>query len=230
MSKLPVFTIDVAPQGSPEWLAARAGYVTGSRAHDVIAVRKDGKTSAARQDYIVQLVAERLTGQPQETGVVTPWMARGTELEPEARLRMEALIDEPIYECGFIQRRLVGGAEWAYLGCSVDGFFGGGPQHGIVELKCPKPTTHLRTWKAGGIPEDYWPQVLHNLLVTHADVCWWGSYCPQMPAALQFYAVRVDADDPAVRQRMSDYQTALSAFLVDVDDELTYWRTRGAAD
>ena len=146
MSKPPLFTIDPSPQGSPEWLAARAGYVTGSRAADLMAVRKDGKPSAARQDYLVQLVAERLTGQPQETGVVTPWMTRGTELEPEARAKMEVLLDEPIYECGFIKATMPEVGYFTMLGCSIDGYFGGGPQHGIIELKCPKPTTRT-VWR-----------------------------------------------------------------------------------
>jgi len=221
MSKPAQFTIDPSPQGSPEWLAARAGYITGSRAADVLAVRKDGKPSAARQDYLVQVVAERLTGQPQETGVVTPWMMRGTELEPAARAKMEALLDEPVYECGFIKAHM---PEAGKLGCSIDGYFGGGPQHGIVELKCPKPTTHLRYLRTLGLPTDYWPQVLHNLLVTGADTCWFGSYCPQMPERLQFFAVQVRRGEEPVETRMQDYWMALTAFLEDIDTEMDYWR------
>jgi len=167
------------------------------------------------------VVAERLTGQPQETGVVTPWMMRGTELEPAARAKMEALLDEPVYECGFIKAHM---PEAGKLGCSIDGYFGGGPQHGIVELKCPKPTTHLRYLRTLGLPTDYWPQVLHNLLVTGADTCWFGSYCPQMPERLQFFAVQVRRGEEPVETRMQDYWMALTAFLEDIDTEMDYWR------
>ncbi len=52
------------PQGSPEWLAVRAGKVTASRINDVMA----SKTTAAYRDYRAQIVAEILTGQPQESG------------------------------------------------------------------------------------------------------------------------------------------------------------------
>ena len=223
---MPDLLIDTNPQGSPAWLAARAGCVTGSRAADVVAVRKDGQPTAARADYLAQLVAEHLTGQPQETGIVTPWMQRGTELEPEARLRLEAHIDEPIFEAGFI-RRALGWQDHAYhIGCSVDGYFGGSPQHGIVELKCPKPTTHLRYLREGVIPSDYWPQILHNLLVTRAEVCWFASYCPILPTPLQLFALKVERGDPDVEKRRTTYQLALSAFLSDLDTELDYWRTR----
>lgn len=222
---MPELAIDTNPQGSPAWLAARAGCVTGSRAADVVAVRKDGQPTAARADYLAQLVAEHLTGQPQETGIVTPWMQRGTELEPEARLRLEAHIDEPIFEVGFI-RRLWRGPLDTPIGCSVDGYFGGSPQHGIVELKCPKPTTHLRYLREGVIPSDYWPQILHNLLVTRAEVCWFASYCPILPPPLQLFALKVERGDPDVEKRRTTYQLALSAFLSDLDTELDYWRTR----
>jgi hypothetical protein len=53
-------------QGSPEWLALRAGKVTASRVADVIAKTKNG-ASASRGNYLAQLVAERLTGTAAES-------------------------------------------------------------------------------------------------------------------------------------------------------------------
>ena len=58
-------TIDY-PQGTPEWLQARAGKVTASRINDVMAKIKTGE-SAARKDYKAQIVAEILTGKPRRT-------------------------------------------------------------------------------------------------------------------------------------------------------------------
>ncbi len=75
------FTVIDCDQRSPEWFAARAGKVTASRASDFLARTKSGY-STSRKNYLVQLVAERLTGSPQEGGFVSAAMERGIELEP----------------------------------------------------------------------------------------------------------------------------------------------------
>ena len=216
MADLP-FVVDDSPQGSAAWLKARAGFVTGSRAADVLATRKDGTPAAARTDYLTQLVAELLTGQPQETGIVTPWMTRGTELEPQARLALERHLDQPIFECGFIRSRL------HLLGCSIDGYVGASPAHGIVELKCPKPATHLRYLKAGRIPSDYLPQVLHNLLVTTAPQAWFASFCPQMPPAMQLMVCHVRRIELA--KELESYARAVQAFEQELITEVSNWRS-----
>src|SRR5690606_38503446 len=76
------------PQGSAEWLASRAGKVTASRISDVLAKIKSGE-AAARKDYRAQIVAEILTGKPQESGFVNAEMQWGTENEPFARAAYE---------------------------------------------------------------------------------------------------------------------------------------------
>ena len=82
-------TIVSVPQGSPEWLEARAGKVTASRISDVLAKVKTGE-AAGRRDYRAQLVAEILTGNPQESGFMNDAMRWGTEQELYARA---------VYEC-----------------------------------------------------------------------------------------------------------------------------------
>ena len=77
------FTVVYAEQRTPEWKAARVGRLTASRAKDVLATIKSGE-AAARRDYRLQLVCERLTGEPQDSTFVNADMERGTELEPMA--------------------------------------------------------------------------------------------------------------------------------------------------
>jgi hypothetical protein len=48
-------------QRTEEWFAARCGKVTASRVADIIAKTKSGP-SASRENYLAQLVCERLTG------------------------------------------------------------------------------------------------------------------------------------------------------------------------
>ena len=73
------------PQGSLEWLAARAGMVTASRIKDVMA----SKSTAGYADYRAQIVAEILTGVPNESGFVSDAMKWGTDKEPLARAEYE---------------------------------------------------------------------------------------------------------------------------------------------
>ncbi len=55
-------------QRTQEWFDARLGKVTASRVADVIAKTKTG-VSTSRQNYLTQLVTERLTGKKADTYV-----------------------------------------------------------------------------------------------------------------------------------------------------------------
>ena len=70
-------------QRSDEWFKIRLGKVTASRISDVMAKTKSGY-AASRQNYMAQLICERLTETPAESYINTA-MQRGTELEPTAR-------------------------------------------------------------------------------------------------------------------------------------------------
>jgi len=72
-------------QRSDEWFSARLGFATASRMNDALA----GPDTAARRNYLIQLVTEMLTGQQQES-FSSAAMQRGTDLEPVARLAYEA--------------------------------------------------------------------------------------------------------------------------------------------
>jgi hypothetical protein len=75
-------------QRTEEWFAARCGKVTASRVADIIAKTKTGP-SASRENYLAQLVCERLTGKPAES-YSNSAMQWGTETEPFARAAYEA--------------------------------------------------------------------------------------------------------------------------------------------
>lgn len=199
-------------QGSIEWKADRAGKATGSRASDIVAKIKTGE-AAARRDYRVQLVTERLTGAPAEDGFVSKDMQWGTEIEPFARMAYESRMGLMVREAGF-----------AYLpdlpvGCSVDGFIEGG---GLLECKCPKSATHIKYLQANKLPSEYEPQILHNLFVTGERFADFVSFDPRMPPALQLFHVRVTRDEAA----MKAYEDELKLFLAEVDaleSELRKW-------
>lgn len=200
------FTVIHAEQRSPEWFAARLGRVTGSRAADMLASIKSGE-AAARRDYRMELVTERLTGRPAEDGYVNADMQRGVELEPEARAAYEALTGVLVDQSGFLAH------DELMAGCSLDGHVGA--FDGILEIKCPRAANHFATLRAGGVPPRYLPQITHNLWITGARYADFVSYCPLFPEKLQLYVCQVKAAD----LDLAGYERKLRAFLTEVDAE-----------
>lgn len=192
------------PQGTPEWRLVRAGKATGSRAKDIISKIKSGE-AAARRDYRVQVVVERLTGAPAEDGFVSKEMQWGTEQEPFARMALEIATGEIVQEAGFVYLPNLP------IGCSVDGFIG---KDGFQELKCPKSATHV-TWLLGKrLPPEHEPQIIHNFFVTGKQFCEFGSFDPRMPEDLRFFRVRVERDEAKVQA----YEAELMQFLKEVSE------------
>lgn len=214
------FLIIDAEQRSPEWFQARAGRLTGSKACCVTDFLKSGKESAARRDYRLQLVCERLTGKPQEDGdgFVNAAMQRGIELEPAAFAAYEALTGALAVRTGFLAHTSL------MAGCSLDGHVDG--FQGIVEIKCPKSATHLGYWRGRGqCPEDHLPQITHNLWITGAAWCDFLSYDDRFPRDLQTFLVRVTREDVDI----AGYEAAALTFLAEVDAEVAELKSRRAA-
>lgn len=210
------FTIIDAPQRSPDWFAARAGKLTGSQAWCVTDFLKSGKESAARRDYRMQLVCERLTGRPAEDGdgFVSAAMQRGIELEPKAFAAYEALTGAVAVRTGFLAHVTHA------AGCSLDGHVDGFT--GIVEIKCPKSFTHLGYWRGPGqAPADHLAQITHNLWITGAEWCDFLSFDDRFSEEMQTFLVRVNRADVDI----AGYEVAALAFLEEVETEVNAIRT-----
>lgn len=204
------FTVIDADQRTPAWYQARAGRVTGSRAADMLATIKSGE-AAARRDYRLQLVTERLTGAPQDDGFVSKEMQRGIDCEPLAFAAYEALTGQMVQRSGFVAHTEL------LAGCSLDGHVG--DFEGIVELKCPKSSTHLGYIKSGKVPAAYLAQITHNLWVTGAEWCdflsWDDRFCGEI-AHLQTFLKRVKRTDVDLKA----YELCVRLFLSEVEKEL----------
>lgn len=200
------FTVVDVAQRSPEWFACRLGRLTGSRATDMLATIKSGE-AAARRDLRLQLVCERLTGQQQEDGYVNVVMQRGIDCEPLALAAYESQTGQLVQTTGFLA------STEHRAGCSLDGHIG--DFDGILELKCPKSATHLRYLRAGVMPSEHLPQVLHNLWITGAQWADVMSFDNRFPAPLDVYLVRVARDELAI----AAYAQRAVEFLAEVDQE-----------
>ena len=201
------FDIIDAEQRSQAWFAARAGRLTGSRAADMMATIKSGE-AAARRDYRMQLVCERLTGQPQDDGFVSSAMQRGIDLEPMAFAAYESLTGNMAVRSGFLSHNSI------MAGCSLDGHIGN--FDGLLECKCPKSATHLRYLHEGVLPREYVPQVTHNIWIAGAEWCDFLSYDDRFPAELQVFYIRVLAKDLDI----AGYEKSALAFLDEVNNSV----------
>ena len=143
-------------QGSAEWLALRCGIPTASRFGDIITPTGKAVTGAARRNYALELIGERMTGKA-HPHMVTAAMMRGTELEPKARQWYELRTGRAVSAVGFVS----GPGERQLWGSSPDGI----TTDGGIEIKCPLRTA-LLSMLANGHPEpDYYLQVQGNMWV-----------------------------------------------------------------
>ena len=194
-------------QGTPEWLADRAGKLTGSNVDAIYATIKSGE-AAARRDERMWLAIERVTGQPRPQGFISKDMQWGTEQEPFARMEVESATGLQIIEQGFCY------LEDVAAGGSVDGLIDPGTDCvGLFEAKCPKSTTHWEYWKNGVLPPAYVPQVTHNVWITGAQYAIFCSYDPRMPENVRLFHVRVERS----ALKIDEHEQKVRAFLKEVD-------------
>ena len=198
---------DPGSQKSIEWLMERCGKVTASRFGAVLAKLKNGTPAKPRQDYLWEVVIERLTGHP-TVHYVSAAMERGTEMEPLARMAYEAATGRMVAETGFHSHPEIEG-----VGGSPDGLI---DDDGGIEIKCPfNSAIHLQTW-LNGMPDEHMPQIQGCMWITGRK--WWDfvSYDDRMPERQSLYVQRILRD--------TSYAICLEAeiriFLKEVDELL----------
>ncbi len=181
-------------QGSPEWFQARLGLPTMS-CMGRIATAKTAALSAQSDEYIGALIAERHVDVGEQFS--SYWMERGIELEREARAWYELKHDCDVAEVGIIVNK---GA-----GYSPDGLIG---ESGCLEIKCPKPSTHIKYLLNGELPDVYKGQVHGGLVVSERRWADFVSYCPQFEP----FCIRVVRDEFTAK-----VESALEAFIARLD-------------
>ena len=193
-------------QRTEEWFRARVGKATASRIADVLAKVKTGE-AATRKNYKMELVVQRLTGQPGEsfTNAAMEW---GTATEPQARMAYEAHTGSFVEEKGFVDHPTI---EW--FGCSPDGVVG----EGLIEIKCPNSATHWSYIKANEPPQKYIIQMQSQMSVTGAKWCDFVSFDPRMPERSQLLIVRINRDEELIAEIEKEVKQFLSEVEVEVN-------------
>jgi len=200
-------------QRTDEWYAARLGKVTASRLSDVLATIKTGE-AAARANYRIELVAERLTGKstPSFTSAAMQW---GVDCEPMARSAYETATGLIVTEVGFVDHPTI-----AMTGASPDGLVG---DDGLIEIKCPDTKTHIETLTSKQVPPKYIPQMQWQMACTGRAWVDFVSFDPRLPEHLMLEIIRVDRDQSLIDK----YSEAVNRFLADVSQTIHLLNTRG---
>lgn len=183
-------------QYSEEWYQIRLGLPTSSQFSKLITTK--GEPSKQRQKYLYQVAGEFVAGKAEET-YQNAAMARGTELEAEARKFYEVINDVEVMQIGFCTNE---GA-----GCSPDGLVG---DKGLLEIKCPIISTHVGYLLKNTLTADYFQQVQGQMLVMGKEWTDLLSYYPGIKPLI----IRVNRDEKFI----SALRVELKVFCQELQD------------
>lgn len=140
-------------QGSDDWLAWRQKGI-GSSDAPVLMGCYDFKTPFQLYEEKTNPLSEKEKG--------TNWaMQRGHDLEPLARAQYELLCDIEMLPALLVHPK------YQYIRASLDGY--NAEANRVLEIKCPGAKDHQTALKEKRVPEKYYAQLQHQLLVTGAE-------------------------------------------------------------
>ena len=196
-------------QGSEEWLRARCGSLGASQIHLALAKIKSG-WGASRENVMADIICERLTGSPVET-YQNADMLLGQQREPLAREAYcwERGIDVELV--GIVLHPRIKGTH-----ASPDALV---PPDGLLEIKCPKRSTHLASLcgELRQIDRRYLLQGCWQMACTGRQWVDLVSYNPDFPPEMQLYVQRMVRDDDAIAKA----EEQVKEFLAELDRTLT---------
>lgn len=189
------------PQQTPEWFKVKLGKISASNFKCILA-KGEGK---GRNGYMNEVAAEVLTGE-KKTGYSDKNMERGNELELFARIEYSKIYGVDVEQVGWVEQ------ESERTGCSPDGLVS---SEGMVEFKCPIPTTHISYCrkKEGWTPPEYKAQLQGQMWVCEREWVDFMSYCPEINGRY-FLCVRVCRDEEYIKNLSEE----CDRFLAELDE------------
>lgn len=195
-------------QGGLIWKNARTGLPSASRFKDVNteprskADKEKGVLSATAKSYMLELIAEIVTGKQVELfGKPLDW-GKDNEKKAQAEYAFERGVT--VDEVGICI------TDDMLIGASPDGFIG---TEGGLEIKCPyNSANHIATVIAGEMPKEHMAQVQGNMLVN--DRLWWDfvSYDPRIEGKGRLFITRIYRDE----EYIAKLQEKLTAFIIEM--------------
>ena len=205
-------------QRSPELYIDRMGRLTNSRLSDAIRKTSKGNYYAARDTYMAQLIAERISNKPMPS--YTSWaMQWGIDNEKLASDSYTALTGNPVVAVGFVKHPTI---KW--YGGSPDGLVG---DDGSIEIKCPETAKHLNTILTGEVDEEYLDQMMGNMIVTGRKWCDFVSFDPRIEGEMSIFVKRIGYDVVRAKEIEREAVIFINEMIDKIDRMLVnYPRTR----
>ncbi len=197
-------------QRTAEWFQARLGKVTASNVYSVLSKTAKGLPTSKYEDYKTKLMTERLIEEISQS-YTTPAMQWGIEHEEDALREYEFIYDAEVTRCGFIPH-----PKMEMAGASPDGFIG---EDGLIEVKCPQSTTHLRFFIYDEIKPEYIAQMQFQMACTGRKWCDFMSYNPNFvgkSTGLRMKIKRVLRDE----KHIEEINKAVEIFLGEIEQEM----------
>lgn len=174
-------------QLSGEWWELRRGFPSTSNFEKIL-TPKTRQMSASADRYIEELIADTIRLDPPvlTERPMSKAMQNGRDCEPESRRWYAMEKDVDVLQVGGIVSSC--GRFW----CSSDGLV---CNDGVLELKNPAPSTHVKyLLKPQALVDDYKCQVHGSLLVSERKWCDLVSYCAGFDT-VSGLIIRVEPDD-----------------------------------
>ncbi|WP_336277118.1 lambda exonuclease family protein [Bartonella sp. CB178] len=197
-------------QRTAQWFQARLGKITASNIYSVINKTAKGLPTSKYGDYKIKLITERLTGE------VIPYyesddMQWGVEHEEDAIEEYSFIYDAAVTRCGFVPHPTI-----EMAGASPDGLIG---EYGLIEVKCPRSTTHIRFFINNEIKPEYLAQMQFQMACTGRKWCDFVSYDPRFTghsAHLRLKICRIHRDEEQIEQ----INETVKAFLAEIEQDM----------
>ncbi|WP_273782699.1 lambda exonuclease family protein [Bartonella sp. ML69XJBT] len=205
-------------QRTAEWFQARLGKVTASNIYNILSKTAKGTPTSKYEDYKIKLMTERLTGEISQS-YITPAMQWGIEHEEEALKEYAFIYDTQITQCGFIQHPTI-----QMAGASPDGLI---DKDGLIEIKCPQSSNHLRFFMDNEIKPEYLAQMQFQMACTGRKWCDFISYDPRFTGNSSLFRMkikRIHRDDKQIEQ----INQAVESFLAEIEQEIQRISTKAA--
>lgn len=196
-------------QRTDEWYMERLGKVTASRVIDIMPSEKNGKYLYSREEYMAELIAERISNEPMP-GFQTPSMAWGIAQEPLARKAYANAMGTPVEETGFVEHFFI-----KNFGASPDGLIG---DDGLAEFKCPHTKKHLQTLMGAKPDRAYQYQMLAQKLCTGRSWVNFVSFDPRIGPEMELVVIPYDEwHVPGMETEMID---EVLKFLEEINERM----------
>lgn len=204
-------------QNTDEWLALRAGKITGSGVSKIMANLGKAFGEPAKK-YAATIALEQITGNYVLSGFSNDHTDRGHEQEPYAREAYEHKYFVDVTNGGFF--------EIDDTGCSPDGLVN---SDGLIEIKSVIATTHYLNIKRQSFDPTYKWQLISNLYFTNREWIDFVSYCVDFPENYNLFVYRMHKNDFAkefgeLKLRMNEFRKLIveckktikdSSYLID---------------